>query len=119
MKCVICSIELSSTNAYKKLGRPEGKFQSYCRKCFSSYSMERWKEKKVKAIEYLGGKCVDCGIFFPPEIYDFHHLDPSTKEFQWNKLRLRSWDSIKKELDKCALLCSNCHRWRHKSQAIE
>lgn len=44
---------------------------------------------------------------------DFHHRDPSEKEFDWNKLRKRSWESIAFELDKCDLLCSNCHRESH------
>lgn len=46
-------------------------------------------------------------------IFDFHHLNPSEKDVDWSKLRLKSDESIKNELNKCVLLCSNCHRKRH------
>jgi hypothetical protein len=64
----------------------------------------------------MGSSCVDCGISYPNthySVFDFHHLDPSEKDVDWSKLRLRSWDKIVKELSKCVLLCSNCHRIRH------
>jgi hypothetical protein len=78
--------------------------------------MKRWILRKLKAQEYKGNKCIDCNIQctdinYP--IFEFHHRDPSTKLYDWNKLRLRSWKSITEELNKCDLLCSNCHRLRH------
>lgn len=75
----------------------------------------RWIERKVKAVAYKGGICVDCKQTFHPKIYHFHHRDKSAKEFGWTKLRLRNWESILKELDKCDLLCPNCHAHRHLS----
>ena len=39
----------------------------------------------------------------------FHHIDPSQKDADWNILRKRAWERIKIELDKCVLVCSNCH----------
>ena len=89
---------------------------TYCKLCFNNYTIERWKRRKIQAIQYKGSKCIDCNISYPnanPVIFDFHHLDPSQKDYDWNKLRLMSLDKIKKELDKCVLLCSNCHRVRH------
>lgn len=71
-------------------------------------------DRKKEAIEYKGGKCEDCGGVFHPCVYDFHHLDPSEKEFNLgNILKRKDFSIVKKELDKCALLCSNCHRMRH------
>jgi|TARA_R100001463_G_C3516480_1_gene220425 predicted HNH restriction endonuclease len=70
--------------------------------------------KKEKAIEYLGGICWRCEEVYDREVYDFHHLDPNTKEYSWTVLRRYKWETIKKELDKCILLCSNCHRLAHK-----
>jgi hypothetical protein len=71
-------------------------------------------EKKQKAIDYLGGKCVDCKGIFPSSVFDFHHLDPSKKEFNLgNILRRKDFEFIEKELSKCVLLCANCHRIRH------
>lgn len=73
----------------------------------------RWNRQKAKAVQYLGGVCQDCNQTFHPAAYDFHHRDPNDKEVAWNKLRLRSWDKITLELDKCDLLCCICHRLRH------
>jgi predicted HNH restriction endonuclease len=69
---------------------------------------------KIKAIAYLGGKCVSCNIGdLHPASYDFHHRDPAQKDVSWNKLQKRSWDKIVSELKKCDLICSNCHRVVH------
>ena len=45
---------------------------------------------------------------------EFHHLDPSRKDVQISAIRARTFnDKIKKELDKCQMLCCNCHRELH------
>lgn len=70
--------------------------------------------KKQRAIDYLGGKCQDCQGIFPGSVYDFHHLDPNTKEHNLgNILRRKDFHTIENELAKCVLLCANCHRIRH------
>lgn len=79
-------------------------------------AIERKRAKKIKAIEYKGGKCVRCGGVFPPRVYDFHHLDPSNK-ITWSCVFLGwNWERIKTELDKCILLCANCHRLEHNKE---
>lgn len=86
---------------------------SYCKKCRSIYQSERRRQIKKEAVEYLGGECQKCrirSVFY--EIYDFHHLDPNEKDFSIGK-QARSFKSIKAELDKCILLCANCHRIEH------
>lgn len=81
--------------------------------------MKRWKQAKVKAIEYKGNCCSDCKVKFDrPEVYQFHHLNPKEKDVEWVKLKTRNWEKIVKELDKCILLCANCHIIRH-SKPIE
>lgn len=85
----------------------------YCKKCFSNYTKERQQKTKQKCIDYLGGKCNDCGGKFSTHVYDFHHLDPATKEFGISKKLTSSFENLKSELDKCVLLCRNCHRKRH------
>lgn len=78
--------------------------------------MKRWVNKKIKAIQYKGSRCVDCDLHINNthySVFEFHHLDPTKKDYEWTKLRLRSQESINKELDKCVLLCANCHRIRH------
>ena len=45
---------------------------------------------------------------------DFHHLDPNKKSFGLSKKGLtHSWEKIKSEIDKCILVCANCHRELH------
>jgi predicted HNH restriction endonuclease len=74
--------------------------------------LARLREIKSKLVEYKGNKCAHCNNSYPDVAYDFHHLDPSTKEV-WTNLRNRSYKSALKEVDKCILLCSNCHRIEH------
>jgi 5-methylcytosine-specific restriction endonuclease McrA len=74
------------------------------------------RRKKVKkmAIEYKGGSCQECGYDKCDEALDFHHKDPNEKDFAIGaKGYTRSWDKVKEELDKCVMLCSNCHREVH------
>lgn len=87
------------------------RIQSYCRTCLSTYQMRRWNKKKLLAIEYLGGVCKSCGKGGHPATFTFHHRD--NKEFEWAKLKQKSWDKIQKELDKCDLLHGDCHVMLH------
>lgn len=67
--------------------------------------------QRLAIIEYKGGKCIRCGDSRILSL-DFHHRDSSEKEFFLNST-VRSWETIKKEADKCDLLCSHCHRIEH------
>ena len=59
-------------------------------------------------------KCECCGYNNCIEALDFHHLNPKEKDFSISDRNIKlDWDSIKKELDKCILICSNCHREIH------
>ena len=89
-KCSKCSIELNENNAYKKGER----LQTYCKECFNKFCMERWIERKKKAILYKGGKCIICGYNKYYGALQFHHKNPEEKEFEWNKLRLRDRKSV-------------------------
>ena len=78
--------------------------------------VQRWINRKIKAVESMGGLCKDCGLTLEDShysIFEFHHLDSSEKGDSWTKLRLKSQEAIDKELSKCVLLCANCHRLRH------
>lgn len=75
--------------------------------------VQRWINRKLKAIEYKGGACLKCGYSKYYGALHFHHVDPATKTASWVKIRLWSWDKVLQELDKCVLLCSNCHAEEH------
>ncbi len=70
------------------------------------------KELKNKAVEYKGGSCEKCGYNKCMEALEFHHIDPKEKDFGIGG-RTRSWKNVKKELDKCIMVCANCHREIH------
>jgi 5-methylcytosine-specific restriction endonuclease McrA len=72
---------------------------------------KRRRKIKQMSIEYKGGKCQVCGYCKYQGALELHHLDPSTKGFGiGDKGYTRSWEKVKTELDKCILLCANCHR---------
>ena len=115
--CSTCNQEKLISEFYTQKDRLKG--SSKCRQCFNNYCVTRWRQKKKDSIIYKGSFCIDCGLSFPQtpySVFDFHHLDPSEKDVDWSKLRLRSWSSIISELDKCVLLCANCHRIRHQHE---
>ena len=63
-------------------------------------------------IEYKGNKCEKCGYNKNIAALEFHHLDPNTKKFTLSDTH-HNWEETKEELDKCILVCSNCHRELH------
>lgn len=110
-KCSKCGEEKMLTEFHQK-GK-QGRYNSLCKKCFSQYCIARWTSRKIKAVENKGGKCAKCGYSRCLGALEFHHTDPSEKEFDWGKVRLQSEDKMFKELSKCVLLCANCHREEH------
>jgi hypothetical protein len=81
-----------------------------CRGCFNKRSKELHRKRKAEAVEYKGGRCVRCGYQGNSAVFDFHHLDRKRKSFEIGTCKNRSFAKLKDELDKCVLLCSNCHR---------
>jgi hypothetical protein len=61
-------------------------------------------------VAQLGGACEVCGYRKYIRALTFHHLDPSTKRFNIAPSHTRSWDELYREVARCVLLCSNCHR---------
>lgn len=70
-------------------------------------------DRKKRAVEYKGGKCEYCNGIFPVECFDFHHVDKESKHKDPGLMMSHSDESLFKELDKCILLCANCHRTEH------
>ena len=66
------------------------------------------------AIDYKGGKCVFCGYDKCIQSLELHHFNSTEKDFGISdKGYTRSWERVKKEIDKCILICANCHRELH------
>ena len=71
---------------------------------------------KKQAVEYKGGKCVKCGYNKCLSALEFHHINPLEKDKLLNSRginRRKSFKLLKVELDKCVLVCANCHREIH------
>lgn len=100
---------------------PKVKHQKYCcKKCSQCASVAiRRTELKLKAFYYKGGKCENCGFVGNPVSFDFHHIDPTQKDFAISTTgTTKSWERIKQEVDKCQLLCKNCHAEKHVNMTI-
>ena len=106
--CPKCEKQCSINDFYNKGKKLNG--YGWCKACLNTYTVEKQRKLKIMCIEYKGGKCFICGYNSFAGALDFHHLDPKTKDFNISRVKNKKFDSIKNELDKCVLLCSNCHR---------
>jgi hypothetical protein len=107
-KCPSCKnvLELTTKNYYMK---KTGTFHYYCKICNDSKSIERKRKSRELAIQYKGGKCIFCGYNRYVGSMHFHHTDPTKKEFNISDFKTYDFEKLKFELDKCILMCSNCH----------
>jgi len=71
------------------------------------------KQRLLDAITLLGGKCSICSQIHDPCVYDFHHTDPTQKDFTIGENMLVSKERFFSEINKCILVCANCHRIIH------
>ncbi len=126
-ECTNCHTNKPLTEFRRNKNAKDG-YQHFCKECASQKIKEAYREQynvQVKAktlsrhlkhsaivTEMKRSGCVICGENEPICI-DFHHLDPSQKDFEVSSRYGRSLDSILSELQKCVCLCSNCHRKVH------
>ena len=114
--CKKCKVEKSFSEYYKhkqkgKNGQVWPYYDPYCKVCRRDYQKERVQKIKEQCVEYKGGACQHCGIVDHACVYDFHHIEG--KDFSIGKRKNLSFERLKSELDKCELLCANCHRKVH------
>jgi 5-methylcytosine-specific restriction endonuclease McrA len=112
--CPRCKNNLPLDKFYIRRGN---KPSSYCKTCTTKVTVERQIANKTKAVEYMGRECTKCNYKKYFGALEFHHLDPTKKDLTIGKMRLRNFDKIKQELDKCVLVCSRCHKIEHFIQA--
>lgn len=72
-----------------------------------------WRIKvKAKLVDYKGSKCEKCGYNKCISALEFHHLNPNEKDISIGG-STKSFEVLKKEVDKCIMVCANCHREIH------
>ena len=113
--CEICQKEFETL--------PNGNSRKYCFECSPSYPKGGSRSKtisalrkamKKEAIKRKGGKCERCGYDKCIGALSFHHKDPTIKEFGLAQSgNTHSWDEYWEEVQKCELLCANCHAEEH------
>tara|TARA_R110000868_G_scaffold307171_1_gene568627 strand:- start:11 stop:946 length:936 start_codon:yes stop_codon:yes gene_type:complete len=105
--CSVCNCHLNNETGYFRQNK--GYYSPVCKNCIT----EKRRSDKFKAVNYKGGSCIKCGYNKNITVLEFHHLNPEEKEVTPSQLNGKSWEKLKKEIDKCILLCSNCHREEH------
>lgn len=131
-KCLRCCQSLPLNSFGSNRGSKDGK-DYYCKPCASTRQKEyhskrskepgyvekrnskiaqRARDKKALAVSMFGGSCYDCGETYPPYVMDFHH-EGDKEGNPSHFLGRRSLQAAIPELEKCVLLCANCHRRRH------
>ena len=111
--CSKCQRELPLTHYHKNGFDNKGqqKYRGYCKDCANSLEKARYQKKKayIDSQKQCCAKCGDTRVW----VLDFHHKDRDEKEFTIGKIKKGSLDLIQSEIDKCAVLCANCHREFH------
>ena len=119
-------------SAFAKSARRKDGMQVWCKVCIKKHDHLRYEQDKKKhrswnmkrrdiyydrVTEYLTDHpCVDCGEA-DPIVLEFDHRDPEIKDGEVTKLlSYASWERIEEEINKCDIVCSNCHRKRTAKQ---
>ena len=126
--CSRCTTE-KLTSEFRKDNSTVDGFQHCCKLCRREYdksnyirkygvrsrqrSRKRHADINVRLRQYKLQHPCSCGEN-NPVCLDFHHTD-NNKEFGVSSSRNRSWEIILKEIKKCVVICSNCHRKLHAS----
>jgi hypothetical protein len=131
--CGKCKTEKPLGEFPKNKAKKDG-LQSYCKACrkIAQAAYYRANKEFVKSQSRLSRRgrvnrftkykqtlqCSQCDESYY-KCLEFHHLDPSKKDFSLSVLkRDHSWDRILEEVDKCVVLCANCHRKAHDGMIV-
>lgn len=128
METKICS-KCKEDLPVEQFSTKKGKLQSYCKSCHKEYRQQHYIDNKQKYIDKAAQyrkefykwfeelkktlKCQSCGEdrYW---VLDFHHIDSQTKDNEVSNLvNTCSKTKVLEEIDKCKVLCSNCHRDLH------
>lgn len=107
--------------------REAGVRHTYCRECGKRLTRSHYERNKRQYLDrnartyqrhralirsLKSRPCADCGIQYPFYVMDFDHREGVTKEFALNSVTRLSREAILREIAKCDVVCSNCHRER-------
>ena len=120
--CILCKKKFEVTG--------HGTSRKFCFECSPSYTKGDNSSRantitcirralKKQLVNYKGGKCEKCGYDKCLRALQFHHLNPSEKDFTISSsIRLSEFDINKyyEEVDKCILVCANCHAEIHEKE---
>jgi len=110
--CPKCKKMINIENFNNRRGKENSSV--YCKPCTSQQTLERMRRLKEEMVAYKGGCCQKCGYDKYLGALEFHHINPEEKDFNPSSLKKYTMDKrVTDELDKCVLLCSNCHRETH------
>jgi hypothetical protein len=106
-KCISCNITKPLKEFYNK--SESGRHFSICSECCKKDSKQKRMEFKKWCVDYKGGKCVMCGYDKCLNVLEFHHRNPTQKDYIISSAWKKNRNVVKLELDKCDLVCANCH----------
>lgn len=96
------------------------KHDQKCQRCFRCYFRSRKKQVREKVDQIVGTECWLCGYNRCRRNLCFHHVDPGTKDFGLTTRELMlKWDRVFAEMQKCVLVCGNCHGEIHEGLITE
>ena len=112
MECIVCKGKLNGNR--KKFCSNNCKSKYHYKNSNGYYfQVKRGYSRKLQLLELKGGGCYKCGYNKNIAALEFHHLDPSEKEFQLGSAKTTNLDKLLLEMNKCILVCANCHREIH------
>ena len=111
--CSTCKKELPISSFYRSGYTRSGKirYANECKDCRKHREKIRYDSKQLDLLAYKR-QCVHCGVN-KPYLLEFHHRDPSAKEFTIAHWRKHSRDDLLTEIQECDTLCKNCHAEFH------
>ena len=111
--CSKCGIEKPLSEYHKNGFDRQGnqKWRGYCKTCANKREKERYWEKR-NFVDSQRTQCAKCGDT-RTYLLDFHHIDKDDKDFTIGQLKKGSKEILQNEINKCIVLCANCHREFH------
>lgn len=133
--CTTCGLKKTLKDFYRrKTGVRSGEYYEKCKECYKNrgrvyYNQNKEKQlalAKKRKLKYIAVRkrfleeiknkpCIDCGNIYPMWVMDFDHRERKKKIASVSKLAFRfivNLEKLKEEIEKCDLVCANCHRQR-------